>query len=71
MTNNEKNVIMVLKALSDNSFKLSTDLVKDNKITEAGGYLKESLAYDLAIDLLLQKKDLHATAKVFKVRLVN
>lgn len=68
MTKKEKNLINVLKAMSDNAFKCALVFKdKDNKIFES--LIAESNVYDEVIRMIENKKILKEKADIFKIEL--
>ena len=67
MTKNERNLIKVLKAMSENSFAVAMIFEKD--ANEYDYNMSASSAYESAIRMIKDKKSLQRKAEIFSVEL--
>ena len=68
MTKKEKNLIRVLKAMSDNAYKCAL-VFKDKDGELYQRLITESCVYDEVIRMIENKKELKEKANIFKIEL--
>lgn len=69
MTKHEKQIIKVLKAMSDNAFDVAKAYEKDT--VQYRGNMTASMAYYNAIKLIESKESLQTKAEIFNVDIEN